>query len=104
MAQFDVYPNPSPSTVNDIPFLVDVQSDLIEQLATRVVVPLYLSSTFPQPIRHLNPVFRIGEQQLVMVTQELAGIPVSLLESRIANLAQERGKILSALDFLLTGF
>ena len=40
MAQFDVYRNPNPATRARIPYLLDVQSDLLEPLATRVVVPL----------------------------------------------------------------
>lgn len=40
MAQFDVHANPNPSTQEEIPYLLDIQSDLLESLATRVVVPL----------------------------------------------------------------
>ncbi|MGH8711698.1 MAG: CcdB family protein, partial [Burkholderiales bacterium] len=40
MAQFDVYRNANPATRARIPYLLDVQSDLLEPLTTRVVVPL----------------------------------------------------------------
>jgi len=40
MAQFDVYRNAHPATRARVPYLLDVQSDLLETLATRVVVPL----------------------------------------------------------------
>jgi len=43
MAQFDVYLNPNPDTRKPIPYLLDVQTDLLDTLATRVVVPLILA-------------------------------------------------------------
>ena len=38
--QFDVYANPSPRMRDVYPYVVDVQSDLISALATRMVIPL----------------------------------------------------------------
>jgi hypothetical protein len=40
MAQFDVYPNPSRTSKAYYPYLVDVQSPLLSELATRIVIPL----------------------------------------------------------------
>ncbi len=45
MAQFDVYRNPSKKTSKAYPFLVDVQNSVIDQLATRLVVPVTTSNT-----------------------------------------------------------
>jgi len=45
MAQFDVYRNPSSKTNKAYPFLVDVQNSVIDQLATRLVVPLTKNET-----------------------------------------------------------
>ena len=42
MAQFDVYENEEPDSKDIIPFLLDVQHDLHNGLATRTVVPLVL--------------------------------------------------------------
>ena len=36
MAQFDVYANPSESAAHGIPYVVVVQSDLLDALATRI--------------------------------------------------------------------
>lgn len=35
MAQYDVYANPSKSADNGIPYVVVIQSDLLDALATR---------------------------------------------------------------------
>jgi toxin CcdB len=40
MAQYDVFPNPSNSAKDGIPYVVVVQSDLLDALATRLVIPL----------------------------------------------------------------
>lgn len=40
MPQFDVYANPSASTKRMYPYLLDIQSDTLSALATRIVVPL----------------------------------------------------------------
>jgi hypothetical protein len=40
MAQFTVHENKNPATRSFVPFLLDVQTDLLSDLETRVVVPL----------------------------------------------------------------
>ena len=44
MTQFDVHINPNPATRKAIPYLLDVQADLLDTLATRVIVPLPLAA------------------------------------------------------------
>lgn len=46
MSQFTIYRNHNARTKNRIPFLLDVQSDLLSDLGTRVVIPLALTTTF----------------------------------------------------------
>ena len=104
MAQFDVFRNLNPETNQEIPYLLDVQVDLLEDLHTRVVVPLYLSSTIPKPAKHLNPAFPIENNSVVMSTAELAGIPTRILGEKVLSLIDNRDEIIGALDFLITGF
>ncbi len=40
MAQFDVYKNSNKNTHGAYPYIVDIQSPLISELATRIVIPL----------------------------------------------------------------
>jgi len=47
MPQFDVYPNPSRITKEASPYLVDIQNEVIDELATRLVVPLTAVSMKP---------------------------------------------------------
>ena len=104
MAQFDVYRNPNAATRNRIPFLMDVQAPLLESLATRIVVPLCRPDAVGgKPAEHLNPEFELEGRKLVMLTQELAGIPRKALGELAGNLASKRNAIVAALDFALTG-
>ena len=56
MPQFTVYRNKNPQTRSNIPYLLDVQSGLLSELNTCVVVPMYLQKTLKTaPIKHLTP-------------------------------------------------
>ncbi|MEK7816200.1 MAG: CcdB family protein [Pseudomonadota bacterium] len=104
MAQFDVCRNRNPRTRRSIPFLLDVQSDLLSGLVTRVVVPLVRASEMRKPAAHLNPQFTIQGAKVVMSTVELAGVPVEVLGDKVGSLKSRRDDIIGALDFLFTGF
>jgi toxin CcdB len=105
MAQFTVYENPNPDTSDEIPYLLDVQADLLESMNTRVVVPLHpLDPTGFTPVRNLMPVLSVHNRKYILLTSELAGIPRNLLGARVCDLSAHRNEIISALDFLFTGF
>lgn len=103
MAQFDVYLNPNPDTRKSIPYLLDVQAELLDTLATRVVAPLILSEEMGLAAKHLNPQFKIKGLAVVMSTAELAGIPNRSLSNKVASLKSKRDEIIAALDLLFTG-
>ncbi len=104
MAQFDVYLNPNPETNQSIPYLLDVQADLLSNLATRVVVPLFSASAMGKAINHLNPSFSVKRTKVIMSTAELAGVTVKSLGEKICSFKEHRSEIIAALDFLTTGF
>jgi toxin CcdB len=103
MGQFDVYRNTSAETGGAIPYLLDVQADLLERLATRVVVPLIDMGDMGERAATLNPQFEIEGRDVVMSTAELAGVPLRTLGGKVASLAAHRHEIIAALDFLFTG-
>ena len=79
MAQFDVYRNANAATRASIPYLLDVQSDLLDPLATRVVVPLCAPDVLRGKLaERLNPLFEIEGRNAVMLTPELAGLPAKM--------------------------
>jgi toxin CcdB len=105
MTQFAVYRNKNPRTKAAFPFLVDVQSDLLEPLNTRVVIPMTkISALARKPVSHLTPEVSFNGDRYVLLTPQLAGVGRAELGSHAGSLAEERQTILAAIDFLLTGF
>ena len=104
MAQFDVYRNANPTSRTHIPYLLDVQSDLLDPLATLVVVPLCKPEVLKGRLaERLNPVFEVEGGTVIMLTPELAGVSRKILGDKIDNLAGERSAIVAALDLLISG-
>jgi toxin CcdB len=104
MPQFAVYKNRNETTRGRFPLLLDVQSDLLEPLNTRVVVPLSLRATAKtRQMAVLTPKLPVAGKEYVMVTPQLAGIAVRELGAIVDTLSSERAKIISALDLLITG-
>jgi len=103
--QFTVYRNKNPRSKAVFPFLVDIQSDLLGELQTRVVVPLSKSASLTKkPVNHLTPMLEFEGENYVLVTPQLAGIARSDLGPPAGTLAGQRDTIISAIDFLLSGF
>jgi toxin CcdB len=104
MAQFDVYRNANPASRARVPYLLDVQSDLLDTLATRVVVPLCKPEVLKGKLaERLNPVFEVEGRKMTMLTPELAGVSRKALGEQIANLASRRDSIIAALDLVISG-
>jgi toxin CcdB len=99
MARFDLYANPGGPG-----WLVDLQTDLLDGLNTRVVAPLLLPEAAPKPAQRLNPAFEIEGTAAILVTQYLAAVPASVLGSPVGTLRVEQDRITAAVDMLFQGF
>lgn len=105
MAQFGVYRNKNPNTKATFPLLVDVQSDLLEDLQTRVVIPLTKAPALTKkPMGQLTPIIKYEGDSYVLMTPLLAGITRRDLGAVTGSLAERREVIFAAMDFLMTGF
>lgn len=105
MAQYTVYRNKNPRSRAIYPLLVDVQSDLLDDLQTRVVIPLSKAAALSKkPVSQLTPVLVFEQTSYVLMTPQLAGIARSELGPAAGSLTRSRDLILAAMDFLLTGF
>lgn len=104
MAQFSVYRNKNPRTKASIPFLLDVQSGLLDHLDTRVVIPLAKAKSFGgPPSEALKPIFDIGGERCILLTPMLAGISKKELGAEAGSLREEQFAIIAALDVLISG-
>ena len=104
MAQWALHRNPNPGTRKDIPYLLDVQSDLLAALDTRVVVPVFTRKAAPaRTMARLTPELKIGDELLVVMTPQMAGVRIKDLGAAAGDLSAHRAEILASLDLLLTG-
>lgn len=99
MARYDVFAGPFEGS-----YLLDVQSDLLDHLKSRVVIPLLPAEEVPPPVRKLNPLFEVDDRKVVMATHLISAISVADLGNRRTNLGNHRDQIVSALDMLFQGF
>jgi toxin CcdB len=103
MGRFSVYRNPRPGSRQHAPYLLDVQSDLINT-RLRVVIPLVQPDYFGPPIRHLNPVLQVLGQKFILSPLEIGSLKLADLGKPATNLAAESDAILNAIDFMHRGF
>jgi len=104
VAQWSVYPNPSARSREQVPYLVDVQSDMLSALRTRLVVPLTrVGLDLPNPPRRLAPQFTIAGERLALAPQATAGLDARLLRQPVASLAAHAGEIRDALAAVISG-
>jgi toxin CcdB len=105
VGQFTVYRNTSPRSKATYPLLVNVQSDLLEELQTRVVIPLTrVAALTKKPVAQLMPAIEFNSDSYILMTPQLAGIAVSELGPVVGSLAARHDTILAAMDFLLSGY
>lgn len=104
MAQFAVYRNRDSGSKSQFPLLLDVQSDLFDELATRVVVPLTKASSVKKtPLERLTPVITVLGEDYVLLTPQLAGVANRHLGPAVSEIPEQRAAIIAALDMLVTG-
>jgi toxin CcdB len=103
MARYEVFRNPG-EHARKTPYLLDVQSDLLDGLDSRVVVPLRrLHPNVRRPER-LLPTIRILDEDFFLDTPKIAAVPARILKQPVASLATEHERVTAALDFLFQGF
>jgi toxin CcdB len=105
MARFDVFANSGPH-IASTPYLLDVQSDLLGGLDSRVVIPLRRLSHFA-PVKlpeNLIPVFSVNGEDCLLETPKMAAVPLRVLKAPIASLADQQERVVAAMDFLFNGY
>ena len=97
MAQFDAY------VLRDGGLAIDRQGERFDRIGTRLTVPLMPPGEAPPVETRLNPSFEIDGETLVMVTQFDTALRVAELHRKIGSLAEQRYRIIDAIDVLLGG-
>lgn len=104
MSQFHAHNNPNKASRKAYPYLLDIQSNLLHELRTTVVVPLSPASLASEAaITRLNPVVEIDGERFIALIPQMAGIDHKQLDPQVAELGEYRDTIVAALDFLISG-
>jgi toxin CcdB len=100
--QCDVHRNADDDS-GQIPYLLDVQANLLADLQTRVVVPLIRVDAFGRRATRLHPRFTIDGQDVVMATHLIAAVRKQALGDAITSLQDKRDDMINAIDVLWSG-
>ena len=100
--QFDVFANPSRRGLEERPYVVVIQHATWHRVATRLCVPL-VDEQFIRPEGRLNPRFVIDRSTVYFHPFEIIAFPARLLKKPVANLEDDRYRIIGALDLVFTG-
>lgn len=101
--QYHVHANLAPSK-GEAPYLLDIQSPLLDRLATRVVVPLYPADRMPFPaVSQLSPEFEIEGGAYRLLTPNIAAMPRKWLGRSVLDCRAQSHTIVAALDTLISG-
>lgn len=103
VAQYDVFPNPSGSAATGIPFVVVIQSDLLDALPTRLVMPLAILDFAVNVPKVLCPVITVKGQHLHVLAHYAAPLPAKVLRRPVDNVAAQSSALVSAMDAVLSG-
>ena len=100
--QFTIYRNKG--NARDYPYLLNVQSDIIGELHTRMVIPLVPLADFTgRPAQRLNPVITVEGGKYLVMTHEMAGVRLVQLGEAVTDVQESRQLIKGAIDFLIDG-
>jgi toxin CcdB len=104
MSQFTLYENKDKSSNKTYPYFVDVQNHLMNELNSRLVIPLTPITKVKDIVaKKLCPVIHIDGSDFILVTNQMTTVPKSILKSEVTSLEHYRYQIIDAVDMLITG-
>jgi toxin CcdB len=101
--QFDVFENPIARARLAFPFIVVLQSPLVDTGRDRVVAPLAPTAAMPPLAGRLTPVVEVAGRDHAILVPSLTAIRASDLRGRVASLEHEKDRVAAAIDFLFFG-
>ena len=101
MAQFDVYKNENDQTNQKVPYLLDVQNDILDSINTRVVIPLVKDM---KDFKGLTKEFIIENQKVYLITSQLSAVHKNELKTKVTTLQNQKEDVKNSIDFLIYGF
>jgi toxin CcdB len=103
MAQYDVFPNPSHSDADGIPYVVVIQSDLLDALATRLTMPLAELDAAIKVPTVLCPVIVVKGKRLHALAHYAAPLSAKNLRRAVDNVSAQASALVCAMDAVMSG-
>ncbi len=104
MAQYDVYRNPAAASREAIPYLVDVQSDLLSGLPTRLTFPLGRAAMLPSAgPGALCPTVHVDGLTLRVLPHLAGAFRVKDLGKPVGSLTGQASEFVVSMDAVLSG-
>ena len=104
MAQFDVYANPDKVQRGAFPWCVDIQSNLLAPLPTRLVMPLTTKRCLPPKApRRLCPAVQWDGETFFALPQMTAPFRVKDLGTAKGNVRMASNDLVAAIDAVISG-
>jgi toxin CcdB len=97
VARFDIYQH-------DVGLIVDLQTNLIDGLKTRLVAPLIPLERAPRPAGRLNPVLDIDGELYSLQPHLMTAVAENTLGRPVGNILRHYDRIVSAIDMVFNGF
>ena len=102
MRQYDVCRNANAVSRKRVPFVIVLQSDLMQDFKTVVVAPL-VTETVATKITKLNPVVIVQGRTYRVSMVEMAGVLRGQLGEVVINVHNQHDEFIAATDLLFTG-
>ncbi|MCR1816607.1 CcdB family protein [Aliarcobacter butzleri] len=101
MAQFDVYKNENDQTNQKVPYLLNIQNDILDSINTRIVIPLVKNKN---DFKGLTKEFVIENQKVYLTTSQMGAVHKNELKNKVISLDNQKEEIKNSIDFLIYGF
>jgi toxin CcdB len=103
MKQFDVYTNTDSDTNHAYPYFLDVQTELLDALNSRVVIPLTTALPDKGLPNNICPKVEINGEKYYLMAYQITTVARSFLKKHESSLLLNRTDIINSLDFLISG-
>lgn len=101
--QYHAYRNRNNS--KQFPYLIDVQTDLIDALGSRVVIPVCRLDDYKgRRVDRLMPLIEIDGDHYILLTYDLAGVSISVIGEKVCSVEHQRSVIKASIDLVFDGF
>jgi toxin CcdB len=102
--QFDVYKNTDKDSNKTYPFFIDIQTNLLDSLNSRTVIPLTpVKNVGKEYPKNICPIIQIEGKEFALLSHQISSVPVSLLKKKALSADSFRNEVVTAIDFLVTG-